>query len=241
MISLTHLNCKYAERTVLKDISLDIPSHLTILGANGSGKSTLAKAICGLISYSGEIVIDEYELHSLSLLERAKQLCYIPAHLEIYDTNITLFEFVLQSRYTHKTALFSFSKEDEQIAHDALYAVGLESFAQRGIATLSSGQTQLALIAQALTQQSNIIIFDEPTANLDPKNSYLIAHHIKKLKATHQVILITHDITLAHSMSSPVAFLDDGKLSYFEQDFFTQTNLEQLYGVSFDNLAVKYD
>ena len=241
MISFKKLRCSYGDAVILNDITLENISHLTILGANGSGKSTLAKTICGLLPYDGEIFIDTKELQTLSLIERAKKLCYIPAHLEIYDTNITLFEFVLQSRFAHKTALFSLSKEDKKIARDALCLVGLEQFAKHGITTLSSGQTQLALIAQALTQQSSTIIFDEPTANLDPKNSLHIAKHIKKLKETHHIVLITHDIILAHYIDSPVAFLESGALHHFEKDFFTQRNLEQLYGVAFEHLAVKYD
>ena len=90
-------------------------------------------------------------------------------------------------------------------------------------------------------QESDIVIFDEPTANLDPKNSKAIARHIKKLKKDHTVILITHDLHLAHYINSPVGFIKEHTLHYFEDDFFNDKKLEELYGVAFHALAVQYD
>jgi iron complex transport system ATP-binding protein len=105
---------------------------------------------------------------------------------------------------------------------------------------LSSGEQQLTLIAQALAQQSEIIIFDEPTANLDPHNSKIIAEHIKGLKEYHQIILITHDLNLASYVQNPVLFIKEKKAHYYEDGFFDDSVLKELYGVEFESLAVKY-
>ncbi|MEN8302966.1 MAG: ABC transporter ATP-binding protein, partial [Campylobacterota bacterium] len=69
----------------------------------------------------------------------------------------------------------------------------------------------------------------------------IIAEHIKGLKEYHQIILITHDLHLASYINSPVLFIKDETTHYYEDDFFNDATLEELYNVSFDSLVVKYD
>jgi len=241
MISLENITCKFQDKTVLENISLVISSHLTILGSNGAGKSTLAKIICDLVPFQGALTVHNKNIQEYTLKEKAKLLSYIPAKLDIYDSFITLEEFTLLGRFAHKTALFDYSKKDKTIAHECLEFLHIEHLASHAVSSLSSGETQLALIAQALAQQSEIIILDEPTANLDPKNSKIIAEHIKGLKEFHQVILITHDIALASFIDSPVAFVKERKIHSFGKEFFEEKTLQRLYEVTFNALGVKYD
>jgi len=242
MIKLDALTCKYEKHTVFENVSLKIESHLSILGANGSGKSTLAKAICSLIPYEGEIFLAQKNIKMLSLNERAKYIAYIPAKLQIYDSNISVSEFVLLGRFAYKKSFFDYSESDKKIANELLSFVNISHLSHHLLNELSSGEQQLTLIAQALAQQSKIIIFDEPTANLDPHNAKIVAHHIKKLKTKHTVILITHDLHLAASIDTPVLFLKEKKLhAYEKEDFFHDATLEQLYGVKFKSLVVQYD
>ena len=242
MIKLDALTCKYDTQSVFEDISLKIKRHITILGANGSGKSTLAKAICSLLPYNGNIFIEDKNIQELSLKEKAKLIAYIPAKLQIYDTDISVSEFVLLGRFAYKKNFFDYSDEDKKIAKEMLSYVNITHLSEHLVSELSSGEQQLTLMAQALTQQSKIIIFDEPTANLDPHNAKLMATHIKKLKNEHTVILITHDLHLAAFINSPVLFLKNKSLHFYKkEDFFDDATLEQLYGVAFESLAVKYD
>lgn len=241
MIKINTLSCYYDAKIVLENVNLEIKNHLTLLGANGSGKSTLAKAICNLIPFEGKIEIDDANIKSLSPKEKAKLLSYIPAKLEIYDSFITVQEFVLMGRFPYKSNLFSYASKDKQITQKCLEYLNIAHLSSQSVDALSSGETQLVLIAQALAQESKIIIFDEPTANLDPKNSKIIAQHIKSLKEKHQVILITHDITLASFIDSPIGFIKNRKLHYYEDNFFTSDTLQKLYEVEFDALGVKYD
>ena len=242
MIQLEALSCSYDAKKILDNINLEIEADLTLLGANGSGKSTLAKAICNLIPFEGKIKIDGMEMQSLSLQARAKRLSYIPPKLEIYDSFITVEEFVLMGRFPYKSNFFSYSAKDKKITQESLNFLHIAHLATQSVDALSSGEKQLLLIAQAVTQQSKIIIFDEPTANLDPKNSKIIAHHIKSLQESHQVILITHDIRLASFIGAPIAFIKSKKLTYYHKDdFFQPSRLQELYGVEFDALGVKYD
>ena len=241
MISLKNVSCSFENRTVLQNINLQIDAHLTILGANGSGKSTLAKAICSLIEFEGEIKIEHQKMENLSLIERAKTLSYIPAKLEIYDSYITVEEFVLLGCFAYKKSFFDYSEQDKNSTQESLEFLKISHLKKSSVASLSSGEQQLTLIAQALTQRSKIIIFDEPTANLDPQNSKIIAQHIKKLKKNHQIILITHDLHLASFIETPIAFVKEKQIHYYKKDFFKDETLQELYGVRFQSMVVKYD
>jgi len=241
MIHLENVTCRFDRRLILDGISLNIEKHLSILGANGSGKSTLAKAICGLNAYEGEIHLNGVETQELSLNDRAKAISYIPAKLDIYDNFISVAEFVLLGRFPYKKNFFDYSEQDKEITLQMLEFLKISHLQKNVVSSLSSGEQQLVLIAQALAQQSDIIIFDEPTANLDPHNSKIIAQHIKALKEHHQIILITHDLHLASYVDSPVLFIKESKTHYYEKDFFQNETLKELYGVTFDALAVQYD
>ena len=241
MIELQNLHCFYEEQTILENISQKFPKHLSILGANGSGKSTLAKAICKLIEFEGEILLNKKKIEAYTAKERAKKIAYIPTKLEFYDEFLNVGEFVLLGRFAHKESFFDYTQKDKEIAKKYIELLGLEHLSRQRLNSLSSGETSLVLIAQALTQESQIIIFDEPTANLDPKNAKIVAKHIKELKQTHQTVLITHDIHLAHFINNPVLFLKNKTAHYFEKDFFTDENLSKLYDVPIKSLAVQYD
>ncbi|EQB39111.1 hypothetical protein M947_08090 [Sulfurimonas hongkongensis] len=243
MIKLDSLSIKYHDKVILDNISLKIDGHLNILGANGSGKSTLARAICGLTQYDGEIYIDGRNIKELSLKQRAKLLTYIPTKLEVYDEFISVEEFVLLSRFTYKDSFFDYSSNDKKIAKNTLEFLNISHLASHPLSSLSSGEAQLVSLASSLVAQSRIIILDEPTANLDPKNAKTIAKHIKGLKEYHQIILITHDLELASYINSPTLFLKDFSASYYEKydEFYNEARLEELYGTSFDGLAVRYD
>jgi ABC-type cobalamin/Fe3+-siderophores transport system ATPase subunit len=240
MIALKNLTCRYENSLVFENISLNITKHLTILGANGSGKSTLAKALCSLVPFEGDIVLQGKNTKAISLNEKAKLISYIPAKLEVYDTDIIVSEFVLLGRFAYKKSFFDYSHNDKEIAQEMLEFLNIAHLSEHIVSELSSGEQQLVLIAQALTQQSAIIIFDEPTANLDPYNSKIIAQHIKKLQDKHAVMLITHDLHLAAYINTPVLFIKNKSAAYYEKDFFNDATLEQLYNVAFTSLAVKY-
>lgn len=243
MITLDSLSIRYQDRVILKNISLNIKGHLNILGANGSGKSTLAKSISGLTHYDGKISIKGKDIKELSLKQRAKLLSYIPTKLEVYDEFISVEEFVLLGRYAYKESFFDYSNKDKKIVQNTLRFLNISHLASHTLSSLSSGEAQLVSLSCALVAQSEIIILDEPTANLDPHNAKVIANHIKGLKEYHQIILITHDLELASYINSPTLFLKESSATYFKkhEEFYNPAKLKELYGVEFDGMAVKYE
>lgn len=241
MIEFDGLSISYDKDTLLENISLTIDTHISILGANGSGKSSLAKAMCGLNTFEGKLLIDTQRLQTLDRTQRAKLISYTPTKLDLYDPYISVSEFVLLGRFPYKKTFLDYSIEDREIVQKNLDFLKIKHLKNHLVSSLSSGEQQLLLIAQALSQQSKIIIFDEPTANLDPHNSKIIAQHIKNLKSSHQIILITHDIQLASFISSSILFIKNKKIHSYEDDFFDDATLKSLYNVEFEDMVVQYD
>jgi len=234
-MKISNLCLAYHEDTILEDINFELDGHLSILGSNGSGKSTLAKALCGLLSYKGSIKIDGQELSSIPSRQKAKLISYIPSKMQSFEQFTTVEDFVLLGRYPYKENYKDYSQEDKSLVLKILEELNISDLKKQTLHELSSGQQQLVLIAQALAQQSKILIFDEPTSNLDPRNTALFAKELKKLRQNYQTILITHDIQLAAYLDDPVLFIQDKKAELFEKDFFDSDRLSEAYGIKFKN------
>ena len=232
MIETKNLSCGY-ETTIIDALTFKSEKNLVILGANGAGKSTLAKALCALLKSEGEIFIDETPLSALSAHEQAKAITYIPPKLESYDTYISVLEFVLMGRHPYKNPFAEYSEDDQKMAKRLISKSRLDP--HKSIGVLSSGQQQLLLITQALAQESKIIIFDEPTANLDPKHSLEFYKALQDLEQDTQKIVITHDLNMAYKLGYEVLFIADGGGRHYKDptQFFTPQNLKTCYGVTF--------
>ncbi|HIC43063.1 MAG TPA: ABC transporter ATP-binding protein [Sulfurimonas sp.] len=232
---VSQLSLSYHDNKILENVNFELKSHLSILGSNGSGKSTLAKALCGLIEYKGSIKLQGEELSKISSKQRAKLISYIPSKMQSFEQFTTVQDFVLLGRYPYKPSFKDYGIEDKNLVSQILHELNITHLARHTLHELSSGQQQLTLIAQALAQQSKILIFDEPTANLDPKNTSLFVKELQKLRQKYTTILITHDIQLASFFNDPVLFIQDKKVRLFEEDFFNTQNLSQAYGINFKN------
>lgn len=247
MLVIEDLSIHYEQRCILSDINVKLEknSALTVLGANGSGKSTFAKAISGLIPFKGSITINGLKSSELSTIQRAKLCAYIPAKLESFDLQMSVRNFVLLGRFAHKSKWANYKAYDYEIVDKTLKELGLSMIQDQFLATLSSGQQQLVMIAQALAQETPLIIFDEPTAHLDPKNVVHFVKIFQKLQEKFTLVLITHDIHLAQALKKPILFIQDQKAELYSQNFFTQETLFKHYGVVFDHdksfLGLKFD
>ena len=198
---------------ILKSIGLTIPSgqFIAITGHSGSGKTTLLSLIAGLDTpSSGTIKIDEQDITKLNedelALLRGKRFGFIFQNFHLIPTLTALENVVLSAELNNTPGA---TKKSE----DLLGVVGLGDRQHHYPAQLSGGEQQRLSLARAFVNEPNIILADEPTGNLDSKNSNRIIELIRELHRVKQatIILVTHEPQVA-KQSQRILTLEDGKI-----------------------------
>lgn len=196
IVELENVSFSYGDTPVLSHVNLSIDSHdfVGIIGPNGGGKTTLLKLLMGFLKpTSGQI-----KIFGNTPQTAKQQIAYVP-QTQKFDREfpISVFELVLSGRLSKLPWYGKFSIKDKEIANEALEQVHLTNFQNRPIGTLSGGQAQRALIARALASNPQLLLLDEPTANVDPQaeaDIYEILHHLKN-KMT--ILMVTHNLNTA--------------------------------------------
>ena len=200
---------------VLDGLSFTITEgeRVAILGKNGSGKSTLLDCIFGMNNFSGEVIIDEKNLREYSYKELAKVLSYIPQNLQV-NFDYTVRDFISFGLNPNLTAFKKLSQEDyDTVFYYAKYC-GISHLLDCTIDKISGGERQLAFIARALTQNTKIIVMDEPTASLDFGNQQKLLRIIKELSKKDKTILFTtHNPNHLVNLDCDIYVVKDGKVS----------------------------
>lgn len=229
------LRVGYGEKEVLKDISLSLSSGRVhaILGENGSGKSTLIKAILGQIpTQAGLILYGTKQVDQLHIRERAQLFGYVPQS-QSGGFNYPVIEMVVMGRNPYLSLFQRPSKRDYQLAQEALEILGISSLRDTSFLQLSGGQKQLVLLARALTQQSAVLLLDEPTSHLDFYHQHLVLQQLSRLATEHQktMIVTMHDPNLTFQFATDVHMLKDGLVhaSGPKEEVMTPALLSQLY------------
>ena len=228
MLEIKNLSFGYKNHLVLNNLSLTLLDNKigVILGKNGAGKSTLFKNILGILKPNeGSIIIDNINLNTLSRKERAKRISYVPQDISFGELNV--FDSVLVGRLSN----FNFFSryEDEQIT-------------KKIINELSGGEKQKVAIARALVQEANVLIFDEPTGNLDVSNEQLILKEARKIvKEKNVSILISiHDLNLALQYGDYFYFLKDGYIKYHGgKEIFTKEIIKDIFDIEVNIVTIQ--
>ncbi len=228
--------CGYGTKKILENISLSVQSGeiLCLLGPNGVGKTTLFKSILGFLKLQGgEILLDGENIHSWSKVRLAKVVGYVPqAHTPPFP--FTVLDVVIMGRTAHMGMFASPTREDREIAEQALETLGISFLNERIYTEISGGERQMVLIARALTQQPEILIMDEPTANLDFGNQIRVLEQINKLSRNGLgVIMTSHFPNHAFLCSTKVLLMQrDNEFKVGTADeVVTEKNLRSAYGV----------
>ncbi|MBN1308764.1 MAG: ABC transporter ATP-binding protein [Chitinispirillaceae bacterium] len=225
----------YSTKPVFSDVSLDIGSGevVSIVGRNGAGKSTLLKCINHILKpIKGMVLLGEIPVAAMSHRQRAQRFGYLSQKSEqLFPA--TVFEVVLTGRYPHSP--MRFTRRDEEIAADVIAMMELGEFASRLYNRLSGGEQQQVLIARALAQGADILLFDEPTNNLDLKHQLQIMRLIRSLSREKAItsILAIHDLNFAATFSDRVVVLHGGKVFANGQPaaVFTKEVVREAFGV----------
>jgi iron complex transport system ATP-binding protein len=217
LIEVKGASFSYGQQDIFTDINFSINSGevLCIVGPNGCGKTTLLDCILGILKLKqGEILMADKSISDLKPHMIARHIAYVPqSHVKTFP--YTIMDVVLMGRASHTGLFSSPSKDDKEIAREALMRVGLWELKGRPYTQLSGGQGQLVLLARALAQRTKVIIMDEPTAHLDFKNELTVLETIVELvKSTGiSVIMATHFPNHAYyfennNLSTAIAMMD---------------------------------
>jgi len=205
---------------ILQNISFDIDNkNLVILGSNGAGKTTLAKVLSGLIETSS-VLLEEISLAHISYEKRVNLINYIPPKLEIFDEYISVEEFLsLNNIY------------DTLHIDEVLQILQIEDLKNKSCKKLSSGESQLVLIASAILHNAKYTILDEPTSNLDPQKLKNVFELLSQKGTMQNKIIITHNLNFAYKLGYDIVFINNGEIEFQgnSKEFFTQKNLDNIY------------
>lgn len=208
-------NAKEDKVQVLSAVSFNLPkdSVSCVLGPNGVGKSTLFKCILGLLKpSSGSIKFNGIDLDTLSVAERAKRISYIPQLVHV-DFDYSVFDYVLMASAPELNLIQKPKKAHVARVYTALEKIGIYDLKDRPVTQLSGGQLQLVQIARALTQDTELIIMDEPTSFLDFSNTSRVLSLVQSLAREGKSILMSsHQPELAYLYANYILALKGGKV-----------------------------
>lgn len=228
VIDLEGVTARYDGPIVLQDVTLALNAgeFLGLVGPNGGGKSTLLKVILGLLVPSHGRV----RVLGTEPVRARRRVGYVPQHVDfVRDFPISARGVVLMGRLGRGTPLLGYRRHDRAVAMSSLQEVGLTEIADRPVGQLSGGQFQRVLIARALATEPEILLLDEPTANLDPRAERDLFELLKGLNRRMTILVVTHDIAFVSEYVTRVACLS-GELVCHTTEPLTAETIERLYG-----------
>ena len=239
MLKVSGLTTEHCIRQPLA-FAVEAGSMVAILGRNGAGKTTLIRAISGeLNAASGTIRIEETPIAELNSRQRAQRMSVV-GQGEIKPNGFTVREFVMMGRYAHQEWLAPPSERDLTAVEKAMERVQIAHIADRFIETLSGGEYQRARIARALTQNTKLVLLDEPMAHLDIAAKHQIANLLRELNGEDAITIIAavHDLNIAALYFNQVAIMVDGQLTTVGSvdAVMTSSNLSRAFEVALDQI-----
>ncbi len=217
MLEINDLRFRYSRHSPVVidglDLSLEDGEIGIVLGRNGSGKSTLFKLILGILKPSGGTIrFNGQDLHRMNRRERARLISYVPQDLRFGA--LSVYDTVLSGRVSYFG--FKAGRKDRETVERILHDMGLEHLAARNADELSGGERQKVSIARALAQEPQMLVFDEPTGNLDIANEQLILKEARKLSREKHIGILTslHDLNQALALGDRFFFMKNGRFRY---------------------------
>ncbi|MDO8450566.1 MAG: ABC transporter ATP-binding protein [Rhodoferax sp.] len=200
---------------VLHGIDLALPAGrwTSIVGPNGAGKSTLLKVLAGLLPHTGQVTLLGQPLATMPGRLRAQQLAWLGQN-EATGDDLTVWDVAMLGRLPHQAWLAPPSAADHVAVEQALRATQAWDWRARSLGQLSGGERQRALLARALAVQAQVLLMDEPLANLDPPHQadwLAVVHGL--IQQGRTVVSVLHEISMALHAQEMV-ILRQGRVSH---------------------------
>ena len=241
-MNVVDLMKNYGDKTVVNEVSFEVPKGkvLSLIGPNGAGKSTVMGMISRLIAKdAGVIQFEDEELSKWKNKELAKRLSILTQHNHV-QMKLTVRELVAFGRFPYSGNRLTL--EDHKMIDKAIAYMELEAFADRYIDELSGGQRQRAYIAMVIAQDTDYVLLDEPTNNLDIYHATNLMRIARRLcdELGKTVILVLHEINYAAFYSDYICAFKDGKIAKFGtvEEVINKDTLSQIYMVDFEIMNI---
>lgn len=232
------LKKRYGEKLVVDGVSFEIPKGkvISFIGPNGAGKSTVMNMISRLIARDGgEVEFDGKDISGWKSRDLAKRLAILTQSNNI-NMKLTVRELVAFGRFPYSGSRLT--EEDQKRIDEAIAYMELQEFEHRFIDELSGGQRQRAYIAMVIVQDTEYVLLDEPTNNLDIYHASNMMKIVRRLsdELGKTVILVLHDINYAAFYSDYICAFDQGRVARFGtvEEVMTKEILSDLYHVDFE-------
>ena len=240
---VSDLTKQYDGKRVVDGVSFSIPKGkvLSLIGPNGAGKSTVMGMLSRLIARdSGLVDFDGRDIGKWKSKELAKRLAILTQSNNI-QMKLTVRELVTFGRFPYSGS--HLNEEDQRIIDKAIAYMELEPFQDRFIDELSGGQRQRAYIAMVIAQDTEFILLDEPTNNLDIYHATNMMKIVRRLcdELGKTVILVLHEINYAAFYSDYICAFKDGRIAKFGtvEEVMTKETLSQIYQVDFEIMEIE--
>lgn len=229
---------QYGQKKVVDEVSFEIPKGkvISFIGPNGAGKSTVMNMISRLVARdAGEVEFGGMDIGGWKSRELSKCLAILTQSNNI-NMKLTVRELVAFGRFPYSRS--HLTEEDNRMIDEAVAYMELQEFEGRFIDELSGGQRQRAYIAMVIAQDTEYVLLDEPTNNLDIYHATNMMKMVRRLcdELGKTVILVLHDINYASFYSDYICAFENGKVAKFGtvKEVMTKEVLSKLYRVDFD-------
>jgi len=237
MLRAHELAFSYPGVAVLRGVSLDVAGGvlLGLVGPNGAGKSTLLKCLYGALRPSaGDVHLGETDLASLSPRDVALRIGVVPQSCDTVFP-VTVAYFVGMGRFAREPFLGGPTDEDRAVVRRAIAEMGLDAIADRPVDELSGGEFRRVLIAQALAQETSLLLFDEPVQQLDLLHQFEVMAFARAFahRPGNAAVVVLHDLGLAARFCDRLALLHGGRIVALgaPEEVLTVANVRAAYGV----------
>lgn len=242
-MKIENLQKSYEKKLVVDGVTLEIPKGkvLSMIGPNGAGKSTIMAMISRLLNRDGGTVeVDEKDIRNWKSQELSRRLAILTQSHDV-QMKLTIRELVAFGRFPYSGGRLT--AEDEEKIDQAIAYMELTEIQHEFIDELSGGQRQRAYIAMVIAQDTEYVLLDEPTNNLDIYHAANMMKMVRRLcdELGKIVVLVLHEINYASFYSDYICALKDGKIAKFGtvEEVITKETLSEIYGVNFEIMRIK--
>ena len=237
-----NINCFKNGFRVIKDLNLKIAysENVILIGPNGSGKSSLIEVInrniYPVITNESKLKIFDKEL--INLWELRKRISTVNNDIKNrINPNLKVFDVILSGLYGKYCYVPNKSERDLSEVESIMKNMNISNLSEKNYSYLSDGEKQISLIARALIRKPDILILDEPIANLDYKSRFFVIDKINELPSLNTKILcVTHNISMISPIYDRVIMLKSGEIvaNGYQNEVINKENLNKLYGIDIE-------